>query len=184
MKRVERKLIAGIRVVLSSTQEDAGLTGCHLADCKYSFSKSRRKALLLSPPKTAFSLTQDIPRCTTFQCCSVILDQVPASSCQNAPVNTRPTLKSALCRGHSRSVSFLSPPPHSNTHTHTHIHSHRHTRCAVTLALKRTKKNPSHCTYSVLSRQQLTFQQVNNTLLLPNMVHFVPYPGVWYILIS
>lgn len=66
-----------------------------------------------SNPRTALCLTQDIPCCTTFQCCSVILDRVPASSCQDAPINTHPTLKSSLCRGHSRSVSFLSVPPHS-----------------------------------------------------------------------
>lgn len=71
-----------------------------------------------SNPSIALCLTQDIPCCTTFHCCSVILDRVPASSCQDAPINTHPTPKSSLCRGHSRSVSFLSLPQHAR---HTHI---------------------------------------------------------------
>lgn len=101
--------------VVSRTRERCA--GCHLSQYKHVVYKSLATKCSSSNPRTALCLTQDIPRCTTFHCCSVILDRVPASSCQNAPINTHPTLKSSLRRGHSRSVSFWSLPPHSCTHT-------------------------------------------------------------------
>lgn len=87
-------------------------------------------------------MTQDIPRCTAFHCCSVILDWVPASSCQDAPINTDPTPKSSLCRGHSRRVSVLSVPPHSS-HTRT---VPLDTMCSRSWTLKNNRVSPVACT--------------------------------------
>lgn len=72
--------------------------------------KSLAALCLRSDRRTSLCLIQDIPRCTAFHCCSVILDQVPASSCQGPPINTHSTLKSSHRRGHSRRVSFQSLP--------------------------------------------------------------------------
>lgn len=66
-------------------------------------------------------LIQDIPRCTAFHCCSVILDRVPASSCQGPPINTHSTPKSSHCRGHSRRVSFRSLPRHARHTCSVHL---------------------------------------------------------------
>lgn len=76
---------------------------------------------LRSGCRTALCLIQDIPCCTAFHCCSVILDRVPASSCQGPPINTHSTPKSSHCRGHSRRVSFRSLPLHARHTCSVHL---------------------------------------------------------------
>lgn len=95
---------------LSSAPEDCTLGNIYL-NRKVRVQKSLATERSSSDPGTGLCLIQDIPRCTTFHCCSVILDRVPASSCQNAPTNTHPGPKSSLGGGHSRRL-----PPHLETH--------------------------------------------------------------------
>lgn len=68
-------------------------------------------ALLLRTQERLLCLTQDIPRCTAFHCCSVILDRVPGSSCQRPPINTHPTL--ALQGAFQRCSFSRAFPPYS-----------------------------------------------------------------------